>query len=85
MIATCRPLSSIAIGGAAQVAGPGQDDVLELLHRRGLHRRGDPLAALVDLAQRRDAQRIGAQILVEDRHGHLHPLGRGVAGSRTSR
>ncbi|KAK0336390.1 hypothetical protein LTR94_008904 [Friedmanniomyces endolithicus] len=45
-----------------------------LLHRRGLHRGIDPLAILVDLAAGGHAQRVGAQILVQDRHGDLHPL-----------
>jgi hypothetical protein len=46
-------------GGAAEVAGPGQDDVLELLDRRGGNRRIDPRTALVDLARGGNAQGIG--------------------------
>src|SRR5205085_7110337 len=36
-----------ADSGAAQVTGPGQDDVLELLHRRRSYRRVDPAAVLI--------------------------------------
>src|SRR3546814_18569112 len=68
----------LADRGAAQVAGASEDDVFELLRRRRLDRRIDPGAALVDLAKCCDTQRSGAQILIEDRYRHLHPLGRGV-------
>src|SRR6185369_10523119 len=62
--------------GSAKVAGPGEDDVFELLDRRGGHRRVDPGPILIDLAGSRDPERIGAQVLVEDRHGELDPLAR---------
>ena len=74
-----------ADGGAAQVAGAGQDDVLELLDGRRGDRRVDPGAVLVDLAAGGDAQRVGAQVLVEDRDGQLDPLAGRAAGWRTSR
>ena len=61
---------------AAQVARLGQDDVLEPLHGRGLDRRVDPGAALQHLAAGGDAQRVGAQVLVEDRDRDLDPLAR---------
>ena len=51
---------------AAQVAGAGKDDFLKFLHRRRLHRRIDPRAVLRHLAAGRDAQRVGAQVLVEN-------------------
>ena len=37
-------------------------------------RRVDPLAVLLDLARGGDAQRVGAQVAVEDRDRHLGPL-----------
>ena len=49
-------------GGAAQVAGAGEDDLLEPLHGRRRHRRVDPLAVLQRLARGGDAQRVGAQV-----------------------
>ena len=52
--------------GAAQVAGAGQDDLLEPLHGRRGHRRVDPLAVLQRLPRGGDAQRVGAQVAVED-------------------
>src|SRR3546814_13860881 len=68
------PWDSSRDGAAAQVAGAGEDHFLQLLYRRRLHRSVDPGAALRHLARGGDAQRVGTQILVEDRHGHLHPL-----------
>jgi hypothetical protein len=62
------------IAPAAQVARLGEDDVFQLLHGGGLHRRFDPVAVGQHLAAGGHAQRIGAQILIEDRDGHLHPL-----------
>jgi hypothetical protein len=63
-------------GGAAQIPGAGQDDVLELLDRRCGDRRVDPGAIGVDLARGGDPNRIGAKILVEDADGQLDPLTR---------
>src|ERR1700748_2949590 len=66
--------SSAGDRGAAQVAGPGEDDVLEPLHGRGGDRRIDPLAVGPSLARRGDAQRVRAQVAVEDDGGHLDAL-----------
>src|SRR4030095_16491156 len=55
-----------ADGGAAKVAGAGEDDVLKLLDGRGGHRRIDPNPILVYLAARGDPERVGPQILVDD-------------------
>jgi hypothetical protein len=41
-----NPRRPLLVGAAAQVAGAGQDDVFELLHRRRLDRSVDPGAAL---------------------------------------
>ena len=73
-----RALSGDA--AAAQIAGAGEDDVLKLLDGGGGHRGRDPRAVLVDLATCGNAQRIGAQILVEDRHGQLDALA-GIVGA----
>ena len=47
-----------------------------LTKARDLRRCIDPLPALRYLTAGSNAQGIGAQILIENRHGELHPLGR---------
>jgi len=59
---------------APQVAGLGEDDLLQLLRGRRLDRRIDPRAVSGNLARCSDAQGIGAQILIEDRDIDFHPL-----------
>ena len=61
---------------AAQIARFGEDNVLKLLHSGRLHRRVHPCPALSNLATGRNPQGIGAQILIEDCHGHFHTLAR---------
>jgi len=52
-------------GAAPEVARLGEDDFLKLLDSRCLDGRIDPASPLRHLTRRRDAQRIGAQILVD--------------------
>jgi hypothetical protein len=60
------------------IAGEGSSLLvsLEPLHGRRGHRRRQPLAVLQHLARRRDPQRVGAQICVEDGRGDLDPFAR---------
>jgi hypothetical protein len=60
--------------GAVAGARAGEDDFLELLDGRRGDRRIDPLAVRSTWRDAGDAQRVGAQIAVEDGTRHLDPL-----------
>ena len=63
---------------AAKVAGPGQDDILNLLDRRRGHRGVIPGTVLIDLLGRGNADRVGAKVGIEHGDSELHPLKRNL-------